>query len=349
LRFGFGDKIQEKPVQSTMTQRAGVLCELPGVLRDLGADVPAVFAGSGIDPATLSADTRVTFDTLLDLLERASRQAECPHLGLLVGLRFTFTMHGPIGQLMMTAPSLGQALIDFVSWQPGYSSGAIVYLNRLEDEYALGYGTYAASKPGSRVLYDAVIGVGIRMVHDLTKGAVKPVEAQFSHREPKRVSVYARLLNVPVRFNQHRTCLILDAEALRTPLPRSDPEARRLILDKIETALFAVPPDVSTRTRQALRHVLHTGRPTLAAVASAMSLHPRTLERRLADEGQTFGALRDEVRFAVGRELLELTDIPIGDIGAILGFASPSVFADAFRRASGTPPSAWRARALQKA
>ena len=330
-----------------MTQRAGVLSELPGLLSDLGADTHAAFDGSGIDPSTLGADTRVPFDALLQILDRSARMTGLVHLGILLGLRFTFAIHGPIGRLMQTAPSLGQALIDFVSWQPGYSSGAIVYLNRFGDEYALGYGTYAASTPGSRVLYDAVIGVGIRMIHDLTDGAVKPVEVQFSHRKPGTSAPHARLLKLPVRFNQHRTCLILDSGALRTPLSGADPVARKRILAAIEEEVFAVPPDTSTRVRHALRHVLHTGKPTLSRVASAMGVHPRTLGRRLADEGQTFGALRDEVRVAVARELLELTDIPVGEIGAILGFASPSVFSEAFSRISGTPPSIWRTRASE--
>jgi len=326
-----------------MTQRAGVLSELPEVLRNLGADVSTVFDGSGIDPSTLTAETRVPFNAFLKVLDRATQQTECPHLGLLIGLRFTFTIHGPIGKLMLTAPSLGQALIDFVSWQPGYSSGAIVYLYRIDDEYALGYGSYAASAPGSRLLYDAVIGVGIRMIHDLTKGEVKPIEALFSYREPKSVSAYARLLNVPVRFNQHQTCLIMDAEALRMPLPRSAPEARQLILAEIRRAVFNDKPNFSTRTRHALRHALLTGKPMLSGVASEMGMHPRTLGRRLADEAQTFEMLRDEVRFSVACELLKMTDIPIGEVGEILAYKSPSVFSDAFRRMSGSTPSTWRA------
>ncbi|MCL5779160.1 AraC family transcriptional regulator [Limibaculum sp. FT325] len=325
-----------------MTQRAGVLSELPVLLCDLGADTADVFDDSGVNPTTLGPETRVPFDAMLKILDRASRKTGCEHLGLLIGLRFTFAIHGPIGRLMLTAPTLREALIDFVSWQPGYSSGAIVYLNPLGDEYALGFGTFAASMPGSQILYDAVIGVGARMVHDLTNGAVTPVEVQFSHRAPSDVSSYARLLKVPMRFNQHRSCLILGAEALQTPLPRFDPEKRKRTLAEIQRAVFTDPQSWSTRTRRALRHVLCTDKPTVSAVASEMGLHRRTLERRLADEGQTFEALRDEVRFAVARELLELTDIPIGEIGAILGFASPSVFTDAFRRMSGMPPSVWR-------
>jgi AraC-like DNA-binding protein len=142
---------------------------------------------------------------------------------------------------------------------------------------------------------------------------VKPDEVQFSHQAPENVSGYARLLNVPVRFNQHQSCLILDAEAMRMPLPRHDPEARKRILADIEKIVLEDPPDVSTLTRRALSQVLYLDKPTLSEVASEMGLHPRALERRLAEEGQTFGALRDKVRFAVASELLELTDIPVDE------------------------------------
>jgi AraC-like DNA-binding protein len=328
-----------------MWQRAGVLVELPGVLRDLGVDPQALLAGTGIDPASLRTETRVPFRLLLALLDRASREADCPHLGLLVGLRFKFAMHGAIGQLMQTAPNLGQALVDLLSWHPGYSSGAIVYLNRFDQQYAFGYGSFAASTPGSSVMYDAVISVGMRMIHDLTNGAVKPVEARFSHWAPETASAYERLLNVPVRFNQDRSCLILTADALRTPLPRHDPQARNRILADIKATVLEAPMDVSTQTRRALRRALCLDKPSLSGVASEMSLHPRTLERRLAEEGQTFRALHDQVCFAVARELLELTDIPVGEISAILGFSAPSVLTTMFRRISGKTPSAWRASA----
>jgi AraC-like DNA-binding protein len=252
-------------------------------------------------------------------------------------------MHGAIGQLMQTAPNLGQALIDLVSWHPGYSSGAIVYLNRFDRQYAFGYGGFAASMPGSSVMYDAVMSVGTRMIHDLTNGTVKPVEARLSRRAPETASAYERLLNVRVRFNQDRSCLILTDDALRTPLPRHDPKARNRILADIKAAVFEAPTDVSTQTRRALRRVMCLDKPTLAGVASEMRLHPRTLERRLKEEGQTFRALHDQVRFAVARELLELTDIPIGEISAIVGLSAPSVLTTMFRRISGKAPSAWRA------
>ena len=84
----------------------------------------------------------------------------------------------------------------------------------------------------------------------------------------------------------------------------------------------------------------------MSAVAAELGVHPRTLRRRLAVEGQTFERLRDRVRYAVAREMLEFTKIPISEISAFLAFASPGVFSAAFRRWSKMSPSTWRKLSL---
>jgi AraC-like DNA-binding protein len=69
------------------------------------------------------------------------------------------------------------------------------------------------------------------------------------------------------------------------------------------------------------------------------------LRRHLAEEGITFEAVRDDVRFVLARELLALTDLPIGEISASLVFSNQTAFVRAFRRWSGSTPSQWRAAA----
>jgi AraC-like DNA-binding protein len=325
------------------TQRVGVLVELPGLLRDLEVDVDAVFEGSGVDPGSFSPDLRLPFPDLLDVLERAARISGRPYIGLLLGLRFDVVRHhGLIGELMLTAPTLKQALVDCVTWQLGYSSGAIVYLNRLGDEYDFGYGTYDVSSPGTRVLYDVIVCIAIRMVQELTNGTVAPIEAHFSHGADDDRAIYGKLLRLPARFNQSRTGVILKATAMATTPPRADPVERQRLLSIIKDAVWTKEPGLADEVSHAIRQQLHYEKPTMTAVARELGVHPRTLRRRLAEERETFERLRDSVRYAVARELLELTGIPVAEVGASLGFENPGVFSRSFRRWSGTSPSSWR-------
>ena len=334
-------------MNKNITQRVGPLSELPSVLRDLGADVEAIFHGSGVDPATLTPDLRMPFPDLFRLLERAAEMSRCPHLGLLFGLRFEVVKHhGLIGELMHTAPTLKQALIDCVTWQLGYSSGAIVFLNSFGDEYIFGYGTYEVSAPGIRVLYDVIVCIALRMVHELSNGRVKPTAVLLPSEEDAESAIYKRLLKLPVRFGQNFTGIVLEAEAMQVRPPQANAEVRKLLQNAIEETIWESSPKVSDRVAHSIRQLIHYQEPTMSAVAAELGVHPRTLRRRLAVEGQTFERLRDRVRYAVAREMLEFTKIPISEISAFLAFASPGVFSAAFRRWSELSPSAWRKQSL---
>ncbi|WP_280139384.1 helix-turn-helix transcriptional regulator [Microvirga massiliensis] len=74
-----------------------------------------------------------------------------------------------------------------------------------------------------------------------------------------------------------------------------------------------------------------------------MKMHRRTLTRHLKDSGMGYRAIANEVRFEIARQLLEDTEVPLGQIAAALGYSEASAFTRAFRRWSGQTPTAWRA------
>lgn len=202
-------------------------------------------------------------------------------------------------------------------------------------EYALGYGTIAGGTPGAEILYDAIVAVGVLLLRLLTDGHVAPIEVHFSRRPPAGVN-YARLLKVSVRFEQHRSCLILDDGAMRNPLAGADPGKHNALLQGIRSNRLLGSSSMSDRVRHEVRRALLDGPPRMPAVAGALGYEVRTLRRRLRDEGTTFSLLSDDVRLSVARTLLDLTNLPIADIAAATGFASASVFAETFRRMTGT-------------
>ena len=86
---------------------------------------------------------------------------------------------------------------------------------------------------------------------------------------------------------------------------------------------------------------------TMSSLAQQLGLHPKTMERRLATEGNSFEKIRDEVRYTVARDLLELTDLPVSEVAFALSFAGHSTFDHAFKRWSGMTPTEWRMKNAQ--
>jgi AraC-like DNA-binding protein len=337
--------VDGRVLRDEVRQRASTIAELPALLAELGVDAAEVFEGTGVNLATLDAETRITFGDLATILDRSVRLSGRPELGLLLGRRFRLEHHGAVGEMMRTAPTLGDALGAFVSCQPGYSSGAIVYLHSEDGMTAFGNAVCSGEVRPGRTYTDLVVGIGIRMVALLTEGRVAPVEIHMSCRAPVDRAPYLRGMAAPVRFDEPLTCMYLSAEALAQPLPgRNDARHQRLAGEIAAIMLERAEPGLGTRVRGALRKLLLVGKPTMEAVAGELALHPRTLRRRLKDDGLIFDALRDEVRLASALELLELTDLPMGEVAATLSYASPEVFAEAFRRMRGYSPREWRAR-----
>jgi AraC-like DNA-binding protein len=95
--------------------------------------------------------------------------------------------------------------------------------------------------------------------------------------------------------------------------------------------------------REHLRAAL-PDQPGLPAIARRLFLSPRTLHRRLEDEGTSFRAIKDGLRRELATEWLTKTRRPLGRIGADLGFADAAAFYRAFTAWTGSGPRDYRQR-----
>jgi AraC-like DNA-binding protein len=71
----------------------------------------------------------------------------------------------------------------------------------------------------------------------------------------------------------------------------------------------------------------------------------RSVQRRLADEGETFDGLLDELRRELAVRYLADKKIAIAEVAFLLGYSEPSAFHRAFKRWTGSTPSQVRQRA----
>lgn len=324
-------------------QRAGALAHVASLLAEFDVPLAEIKSGLDIDAGALTPETRVPFAAAMALLDRCAKRTECPHFGLLLGARYEWTSHGAIQRLGSLAPTLGQALLDFINFHGSYSSVAVVYLNRLGPDVFLGYGHHDRRTKASRLAYDLYAAVGYNFLRALSNGKVTPLEIHFCCREPDDLRPYVKFFGVPLRFNQSQLGLVLPGRCLDAPMPGFDPVLRQQVTQEL-IASGALPQNWSGQVKRIVRPQLLREDPSLVGTARALDIQPRTLRRKLAEEGTTFEELRDQVRFVLARELLDLTDMKIVDVSGAVSFATHAAFVKAFTRWSGMAPSAWRRR-----
>jgi AraC-like DNA-binding protein len=78
----------------------------------------------------------------------------------------------------------------------------------------------------------------------------------------------------------------------------------------------------------------------LPSKAQRLGVSRRTLARRLASEGHTFGEILDRLRFDLAKRYLHEHDLQISNVGWLLGYQETSAFYQAFRRWTGKTPHA---------
>jgi AraC-like DNA-binding protein len=81
-------------------------------------------------------------------------------------------------------------------------------------------------------------------------------------------------------------------------------------------------------------------------IARRLGMSPRTLARRLAEEGLTFSTVLEGLRTALARRYLQDEDLPISKIAWLLGYGEVSAFTHAYKRWTGRTPR--EARASEK-
>ena len=104
----------------------------------------------------------------------------------------------------------------------------------------------------------------------------------------------------------------------------------------------AAPERVARRVRAFLLEEVQRGAPTLQTAAAHLRTSPRTLKRRLQEEGTTFQDLLDSVRCDLAKRYLEEPRLALGEVSFLLGFSEPSAFHRAFKRWTGKTPLAYR-------
>jgi len=189
----------------------------------------------------------------------------------------------------------------------------------------------------------------LKLIHGmaswLTGHRMPLARVDCSYPRPSHASEYGFLYPGPVSFEQPVSALYFEAAQLATPIRQDRRSLARFIARAPGDWLFVAfeQHPTSQKVREHLRPRL-SDPVTAGQTASALHLSLRTLTRRLAEEGTTFQAIKDELRRDAAIQRLTKSDTPIAVIGQEIGFEDRNTFYRAFKKWTGSTPGAYRAR-----
>ncbi|MET8764927.1 AraC family transcriptional regulator [Lentzea sp. NPDC004782] len=302
-----------------------------------GVDPRKCLRDTGITPEMLTGDAVVHGTQELAVaanLVRATGHA--PGVGLAVGERLSLRAYGVWGFALLTCPTVRAAVEFGLRYLPLTYAVTGLSLRMRGDEAQLVVED-GQDQAGLRpFLVEREIAVTAGMLRTILDRPPPSMRVEL-RCDPTSVD-FGRALGAPVRFGAPHNAIVTDAAVLDLPLPQADP----LTMTACERACRSLLLErCSPCVAQNVRKIIAEGVTDAGEIAARLHLSTRTLRRHLADEGTSLRHLVDEARRAAAIELITLHQLTVEQVALRLGYADAGAFIRAFRRWTGTTPSAY--------
>lgn len=282
-------------------------------------------------------EKRFAYKSLVQIFEGSAHALHMPQLGLELATRQGLTLLGPLQHLARSAPTVGEALVAVLRYMRVYSSAIHYTLERRPGRALLYFAnTLPSSQPMPQIVEKSILH-GSLLVSELLGVGFKPKAVLFRHQPQTSMAVYQRYFDCPVLFGQAHNALALKPEDLQKPSVQYDPMLHDIMRLYLE-GQCAEDIDLQDRLRQQILLLLPKRRCSLEQASQALGLHPRTLQRRLADEDVEFEQWVEQVRCQQARQLLQHTGLTVAQIAQELGYLRTASFCRAHARWYGCTP-----------
>jgi AraC-like DNA-binding protein len=188
-------------------------------------------------------------------------------------------------------------------------------------------------------LTDCTLGFAAGVLRVLCGPRWRARSFRFAHGPPPDVSRHAALLQAPISFDANVTAMEFASSWLDGDYTAPSANAADDVDERRPDR------DLVGEVREALASWSAVDKPSAPAVASALGVQPRTLNRLLGKTGTSFNRVLENTRYEAAQRMLRDPAAPVVSIAWSLGYADASAFSRAFRRWSGMTPTEWRKEA----
>jgi len=312
-----------------------------------GADLRYVMSSLGLSLNTQAERSPpLPLGVLASLVEQLEARSTRGRFVFALADVFNFDGLPAVSAYLNSANSLRQ-LNQFLQWVP-----SIVHPNlrfQIDDNGAMAWLHPVVESADDRLcdhplLIELMSAVVVHIGRVLSPGLEPVRQIDFCHAPLVARQDYEDYFGCPVHFHCSDNTLYGEGRLLDGQLPGSLPEANAFAEQTIQISLLGdgVAPPLQIQVETLLRRRLSLFGDGLPALAAALQLKPRTLQRRFRDHGICYKQLIARLRHELACEMLRNTSLDIDSIALKLGYAERRSFSYAFRCWQGQSPSMYR-------
>jgi AraC-like DNA-binding protein len=310
-----------------------------GALERLGYDIDSLLAPFGLSRADLDdPDGRLPAQACAGIFAAIQGERRVKNLALCIAVETPIGAYPLLDYLICSSESVGEGLKQLARYL-GLVNPAVRLVFREEED------PIRVLVEGSIDPFTVELTISLSVLRLIRESGDQLQVARICFRhEPDDASAFQSVLHSEIETQSSWSGFALTREAWRLPLRRGDPLLRHWLEHKAAQILArqAGQEGVAMEVRRLLAAPASGSSMSIGVAARRLAMSPRTLQRRLSEEGTSFDTLREETRKQTAEVLLADRKLSVGEVAILLGFSEPGAFHRAFKRWHNITPDAFR-------
>ncbi|MCP2343629.1 AraC family transcriptional regulator [Actinomadura rupiterrae] len=316
---------------------------------DAGVEASAIAAVPGLAPAMLGGDLDRVSTLALHRLWELIHAAAGPEAGVRIAAA---AEHGRLhvwDYLVTGAPTLAEGFGDAARYFAALTDPQVtLQVTEGDGRLSVGYAGFPLAEDVNSQINEFALALLLRRARESAWGVAVPVHVAFAHRAPRRHGHLVEAFGTrAIDFGADADTVTFADDGRLTRERPHDPELRRIMRQYAQSVIDGARPVPTWQDafHAAVCDVLAECLPdgvSLERVARRMAVSPRTLQRRLAEQGTSWREEVEAVRHRQAARLLRDTRLPVRSIAGRLGYTDPRTLRRAFLRWTGQTPDAYR-------
>lgn len=312
-------------------------------LRRRGSDPGPLLRRAGFAEGDLDASRRrLTATAQADFLEYAALALNDPLFGLHLAEQSNPREAGLLFYAMSAAETVAEALALLMQYCRIVNESVRLTLIHQPGGIILDPGFFGVQRHRMRQNAEFQFAIVTKSIREMTGRNVCPTRVACAHGRARDMKEFERFFGCPVDFSAISDQIVFSNETLALPLVTEDPhllETLRPFCEEAARTRSTAQGTMRAAAENEVQRLLPHGRARAETVAKALAVSPRTLARRLADEGTNFADVVDRVRRSLAAQYLHESGFTLAQIGWLLGYGGATSFHHAFKRWTGRSPS----------
>jgi AraC-like DNA-binding protein len=308
----------------------------------VGVDARAMLRKLGIDSRILvDPDLRLPADSVVALLDESAAASGCETFGLRLAALRRLSDYGPVSLLLAHQASMRTAIETLIRYRNMLNDALLIQVEDSSDGVVV-LSEELLTNASSRQAYELAIGTMYAIFSESVGLRLKPLSVHFTHSAPADRSFHREFFGPIVEFDSDFNGFCIRRDDFDAPNPSADSALAAHAEALLSRLPYAEEDPLALEVQKAIQMLMPLDGASIVSVAGRLGMRPRTLQRRLAEEGADFSRLLNEVRREKAVHLLRDARVSMARVAELLGYSRETSFARWFTGQFGVTPSGYR-------